>query len=1081
MEIKSNKDSFFDEKKKIEELESNDDFKKIKSDIDKGYNFIDYFLVIGLEPEIYKNKWLYEQDYKEIKEKHKDDIKPKIISSFPHFEKSTTSFSESILNHCFPNGYQIIKSNMPLKPKVFSFILDNNFFNINYPQKYLSCLICYENITQYKRLYEISKLEEDSKTDKNSILNDDSIWNSIKEPDIYIPKCILVISLYPFFGEMEKIVTEIYNYTLNKVHFIEKVEIEPASNPNLKKRLSKKIVIPKEITETLSTKEVDLHEPVEKIIENLLIELPVPPRGGYSVNYFLNGEERIIKQNEMNKLPLVDVNLKRICIDFEAKDIITTYNYLFLEYRILFFSKKIEYLNSYIHGFLSLLFPFQYQYQIITILPKENFETLESITPFIAGINLPYDKKFFEKNDFCITDCIFIVDIDKKEYSIYNNSEENKIEEFPKNYRKNLEKKLHDLINKSLKEEKKLQTNFKKQKFKHSPSIILQNQNLNQSLTSNNNNDYNNISGNISRGSVILSPTFFKDIKDLDVETNIEDDNNESEELTEMLSNLNIDYEFNQEVNELFFNFNSVLLSDYNQYLNRDFYASNNSPSLEALFKVKDFLKKIPSNDKGFYNKFISETQIFGDFIYLRMIPKNTKEKIRILLFDEKINENSKNITNVFTETKEYEFVSKHNIQKPRLLTEKEINFYKNKKNQKILTKYGIIVNTAKDDENKIIFNYPIFPKLTNFLFLADNIGVYFPPENWTESMNLINEDLISKSHLGDVSIRLDDMKKYIYLCWMQMWALTFWYSEENEQNYWFQELLRIIEASSCYEMEIFNLLFEALNNYGQKEMVLKLYDILLKKHLNPSFQIHSVAMKIIEKNKDSGKTGGMNDNLKKLLSNAEKSTKFKKNNFSRRTFRSRYYPNIYTENIKFFAFDTCIFCQQIINLESISLNLKEMNRDLSWTNCPNCKETLLPKLTVQFGEEINRIGDMKENTSTFDTVVLFSPYILKNNYSSIFGKEIGVKLDVHDLMMKYPSIFWNSLWYFKLNGLEYDFMQPYYYRLKEIGYKDLISWVEIGKTNENEESDDDSDEEEKSKSFDMSKLKITSNRITIK
>ena len=272
MEIKPNKDSFFDEKKKIEELESNDDFKKIKSDIDKGYNFIDYFLVIGLEPEIYKNKWLYEQDYKEIKEKHKDDIKPKIISSFPHFEKSTTSFSESILNHCFPNGYQIIKSNNPLKPKVFSFILDNNFFNINYPQKYLSCLICYENITQYKRLYEISKLEEDSKTDKNSILNDDSIWNSIKEPEIYIPKCILVISLYPFFGEMEKIVTEIYNYTLNKVHFIEKVEIEPASNLNLKKRLSKKIVIPKEITETLSTKEVDLHEPVEKIIENLLIE-----------------------------------------------------------------------------------------------------------------------------------------------------------------------------------------------------------------------------------------------------------------------------------------------------------------------------------------------------------------------------------------------------------------------------------------------------------------------------------------------------------------------------------------------------------------------------------------------------------------------------------------------------------------------------------------------------------------------------------------------------------------------------------------------------------------------------------------
>ena len=67
----------------------------------------------------------------------------------------------------------------------------------------------------------------------------------------------------------------------------------------------------------------------------------------------------------------------------------------------------------------------------------------------------------------------------------------------------------------------------------------------------------------------------------------------------------------------------------------------------------------------------------------LRMIPKNTKEKIRILLFDEKINENSKNISNVFTETKEYEFVNNHNIQKPRELTKEEIEFYKDTKRKK--------------------------------------------------------------------------------------------------------------------------------------------------------------------------------------------------------------------------------------------------------------------------------------------------------------------------------------------------------------------------------------------------------------
>ena len=432
MTDKNAKEILFDEKQKIAELESLDDFKNLKAELDKGYNFIDYFLVIGLEPEIYKNDWLYNLNFDELIEKHKDDIKPKIISAFPHFEKVTTSFSESMLNHCFPNGYELVSSPMPIEPNVFSFILDNNFFNINYPQKYLSCLICYENITQYKLLYEMSKLEPNAELDKNEVLN-------VKDTDIYIPKCILVISLYPFFAEMEKIVTEIYTYSLNKVHYYKKDD--PIQNPNSKKRLSKRLTTKDQPnTPKLLTREVDLEQPIEKIIENLLIELPVPPRGVCSVNYFLNGEERTIKQNEMNKLPLVGVNLKRICIDFEAKDIMTIYNYLFLEYRILFFSKNIEYLNSYIQGFLSLLYPFQYQYQIITILPKENFETLESITPFIAGINLPYEEDFFKKNDFCITDCILIVDIDQKKYFLYNGNEENKIEEFPKNYRKTFEK-----------------------------------------------------------------------------------------------------------------------------------------------------------------------------------------------------------------------------------------------------------------------------------------------------------------------------------------------------------------------------------------------------------------------------------------------------------------------------------------------------------------------------------------------------------------------------------------------------------------------------------------------------------------
>ena len=65
--------------------------------------------------------------------------------------------------------------------------------------------------------------------------------------------------------------------------------------------------------------------------------------------------------------------------------------------------------------------------------------------------------------------------------------------------------------------------------------------------------------------------------------------NDEVDEKTELLNNLNIDYNFNQEISDAFFNFNAILLSNYNQFLNRDFYSSNTMPCLEILFKVPNF------------------------------------------------------------------------------------------------------------------------------------------------------------------------------------------------------------------------------------------------------------------------------------------------------------------------------------------------------------------------------------------------------------------------------------------------------------------------------------------------------------
>ena len=1068
-----------------EDFLETEEFKKMKEELNKGTNFIDYFLTIGLDPEIFNQDWLYNNELDDLNENYKDKLKPKITSYFPPYPKTKIFFDDSIIQHCFPNGFKIISSLKKPKEKLFSFILDNSFYSLDHPKKYLSCLVCYENINQYRLLYKENrnlaneifektndidlafqdiKIDDiknipESVTTKNTSENSytlyhtHSIFGKLKDPNIYIPKCILIISLYPFFSEFERILSNIYDYSLGKIKIeseknnILNAQIKRTNTKNfdgntineslknngsefeLKRSSSIREKNAKNIIIKAKDKKFTLYDcfiPIDKFVENLLIELPVPPRGDTNIIYNLMGEERQLIQSKMNQLPLIDVNLKKLFLKFEISEIVDIYRYLFLEARILFFSKNIEILNVFIYGFLALLYPFVYQYQIITLLPKENFEIIESITPFIAGINSKYDSDFFEENNLTLSDSILVVDIDQCEKHLVN-EQDTKLPDFPKNYRKNLEKEITNLIFKDekLKSEINKLSNFKPNNFRESLPInskinkkesgekALRNENIRNNSNSTNNNESKFV--NLKRKDGL------KEFEDIYIDK-------------DFFSNFGTDYSFNKELNEIFYNFNANLLSNYIKFLNLDFYSSNNSPCLEALFKVNYFLKEIYSSEKDFYDKFINETQLFGDYLFMRMVPKNSDEKIRVLLFEEKIcsNENlkglqkliTKNTTpNILTSSKEYDFTNKHKIEKPRELTENEIIYYKKLEHKKLLLSYGIIVKEDKKT-NKITFTYPIFPKLTTNIFFKKNMKDYYQNTSLGDNIISINADIISKSHLGGIAERQNDMKNYIDLCWIEMWAMTFWYCDDGEKRYRFQELMKVLSKISSHEMEIFNLVFDALANYGEEYMILKLYSLLLKLRLNPSYKVHSIVMKILDKNKTEG---NIHQILKSAIKNEDKII-YEKKNFRKRTFKSKYYKNIFSEDILFFAFDTCIFCenQTVINLETASNDFINMKRELMWMECPVCKNPFLPKISLQFGKEINKIGKMKYNTSKIDSIVLFSPYFLKSNYNNSLLKDFGIHVDVEELMLKYNNIFWDSIWYFKLNGLEYDFMLPY-------------------------------------------------------
>lgn len=63
--------------------------------------------------------------------------------------------------------------------------------------------------------------------------------------NIYVPKCICLISLYPFFNEQIKILRGILKYSKKK----------------------------------------KIKKPIELVIQNLIIDVPCPPKGIWKVNY----------------------------------------------------------------------------------------------------------------------------------------------------------------------------------------------------------------------------------------------------------------------------------------------------------------------------------------------------------------------------------------------------------------------------------------------------------------------------------------------------------------------------------------------------------------------------------------------------------------------------------------------------------------------------------------------------------------------------------------------------------------------------------------------------------------------------
>jgi hypothetical protein len=907
------------QKKNINDNSENENINLLKSELNKANNLIDYFVVIGINPDICLNDFLYEKDINELnKEDYKNYFKPTILSQFPPFDKSFINIDNGIIPYCFPNGFKIIQKNTIPQIEIFNFILDNNFFSLNFPRKYITCLLFYEGLDKYKELEElILRFEKNSdyynnnylkifkeldlKLEKNinklnyshSMKNFKSIYKTELQK-FYIPKVICLVSVYPFFSVQKEIIKLIYQYS--------KIE--------------------------------NVIFPIEKILTDIIINIPTPPRGLYQFQYTLLNQKILISDSPMNKLRNIDENIKLIFNIFPHENIYNIFKHILFETKILFFSSNIKLICPIIYGFISLIYPFNYPFQVATFLPKMNYNLLESISPYILGINETYEDNFFEKNNIIIDDLtILIVNLDDGKIELKSNEN---FPPFPNHYYK----KMKELIEKTILKQKK-----------------------------------NNV--------FVPSDEYFS-------------------------------------IRNLFFEFLVNLFQNYTNFLSDEYIkCDDTNVSIQKMFKVEKFVLSFPNSDRKFYQLFC-DTQTFSDFIYKRLIPNNTQDKIDILFFDESIIKKNnrralkkKKILNFLTSNEyNYKKVYYYN-QTLKDLSNSEIEKIKSNKYSLLKKSQNIKIKNS----NEVSFSYPLFPIIDQELYISSKKD-YLYPSNTNEELQLINSHIISISHLGNIELSKYEMENYIYLTWIQLWAYSFCYQDQIEKRFLFKQLLIVLDKVYHHEIEVFNLLFEALNKFHEEKMMIKLYEKLISYHLNPSSFIYSIMSIILDKEKL--KYEKQLNHCMTVIDGTDDIL-----NFRKRTFKNEYENEVVGNKVVFNFKNQCYECKKKINLIEISKNFKDMKKDDLWAMCPYCKNYLLPKLEVKLGDELNNNFNLEKSTSTIDNFPLFSPFFLKNFINQI-PKEKGRVIDINKFRINFTTIFWNCIWYFKLTNLDYNMFLPY-------------------------------------------------------
>ena len=869
------------------------------------FNLFQQFFIIGLDPKV-----LYNINEIEILSLPSQYLEPKIISKYPNTSLPYLCIPDYIIaSHCFPNGLKnkIIRNEKKeqIKDEVFIFSIENTGYedkesSLRTKRVYYTCYFFYENIEDYRECINLRKKIKDQNGDLNK--------------NYYIPKVICFSSFIPLYEQTTTILKNLKQY-IDKYSYKKCCkEIKDNKDNNSEKNLV----------------------PIEKIIEGLIFNIPSLPRAKYTLRIvndtfgFPNIPEKskndkekdkniqqnypkevIFSRSPMNKIPLPLIDFSQLMYFFQIDDIFDIIKWIILEVPVLFFCENLKDLTFTIEGIVSLLYPFEYSYPIISILPEINYPLISIMKHFIFGINYKYTKDIFSQKGINIQNhnLLVVVKIEKRFDEVVNFREKDKSNNSP------------IMVLKS---------------DKNRPVLKLEQ--LNSYYNENNQQEIKKIEQGNAKKQKITLPAHHKEklkkkfMDNVDLKVKELCNSQKRKKLTRNEYNKII----SGELCETIFNFFVTILQHYQQYCfklikkknkgekimdKNPFYRNyekddiieqkynENKIEINDIFNVNDFLNTITQYDKFFYSNFLS-TKIFFNFMMKKIFPVSIRDKLEVLFFDEKINEKqakdsgNKKFVSLFLKNESNNM--KENIvlstfRKP--ITQDYTEFLLSQRNQNRALNYFQYITKIEnkkdlndednldDDINDVSFNYFVFPKLLNDdifykeeftiekfwaperdIFTSSNSNCIFNQFEKEGQLIINNPDMVQKYNNFNYSLDLVStfnvkMKDYIHLLWLQYFAKTFHYTPLSERKIQFDQMMSILKTMQIVDKNTINILFWTVNRYGDRNMNQDLF-------INLKNKTYVTFLALREKTKDQNNFIRYNDNME--LSEEEKNEKLK-------------------------------------------------------------------------------------------------------------------------------------------------------------------------------------------------------------